>query len=126
MKLLGMEKTIEKIKQKFITIETIHYNKDIQNILDRFGAGKFLKINKIFVTKFRNDYIVFVILNTTLGNYLIVDIPSQFSDSHKIFEKIIYQLGLNNPLQPHPVQKGILLSHSNFSKFGIIGLKIFK
>jgi len=115
-----MEKIINKLKQKFIVIETSRYSKDIQNILDRFGAGKFIYIYKIFVTRFRNDYIVFVILNTTLGNHLIVDIPSKFSDSQKIFEKIIYQLGLNNPLQVHPVQSSTFLSHSNYSKFGII------
>jgi hypothetical protein len=114
-----MQNVINKIKQEFFCIEVNQYHKDIQNILDRFGAGKFHELNKVLVAKYRDDYIVFILLNTSLGKYLIIDIPSKFSDTEKIFEKVIYQLGLNNLLPAHPVQNSTFLSHSNFSKFGI-------
>ena len=115
-----MDKVISKIKLNFNWIEVANYHKNIQKILDHFGVGRFKKINRIFVTQNKNDYIVFILLNTSLGNYLVIDIPSKFTDSKKIFDKIISQLGLKNSLPAHSIQDEIYLAHLGSSDFGIV------
>ena len=115
-----MDKVISKIKTNFNWIEVANYHKNIQKILDHFGVGRFNKINRIFVTQNKNDYIVFILLNTSLGNYLVIDIPSKFTDTKKIFDKIISQLGLKNSLPAHSIQDETYLAHLGSSDFGIV------
>jgi len=87
---------IDTLIKKFDYVPLDYYRMDIQHILDHFGAGKHQQTLRKYCIKLEDVYIPILVVATSKGTYVVIDIPATQANASEIFDKIDTKLKLKN------------------------------
>ena len=102
---------------KHIKIEK--YSKDIQVVLDHFGAGKMKGTEYIYCVSVAKNYVPVGVVNTSKGTFLFIELSTSAKDRDNILEFIDIKLDLQNPSFAHAFKEGVRFAHVGGSYFAL-------
>ncbi len=87
------------------------YGKDIQVVLDHFGAGKLKGTEYIYCISVAKNYVPIGVVNTSKGTFFFIELSTSAKDRDNILEFIDSKLDLQNPSFAHAFKKGVRFAH---------------
>jgi hypothetical protein len=113
------ENLIKKIESSFEYILLDSYNKDIQHVLDHFGVGKLLDTFSVYCLKIDKNFIPLVIITTSQGDFVFIEIPVTVPDARKILDTITERLELQTPVFTQTNNERVNFAHIEKSYFAL-------